>query len=489
MHAALFRHVIRRGRLGTVATIIVELSVTCLGGALIWALAGSPIVVSFGPRSPHLAMTFTAAIVAGAIVIVGCMAAQTLRDSGTAWLGAAFALYTLVAVCLTLLGSGTLKDDPGLLAAASAANLLVVIALLLAGVSRPRLGGPTPWASAAAGAAVAGLCGWAGTQWPPVLDLLRAPAAQVTVAVGWSAAAMLTIVTGYRQREPMTRRIGFGVAIVGAAQSYRAIAGGELAEPDVLFASLALLGFSGVLAGSAGRFRGMVTGLLSDRDRQRAELGEAGRHAFRAADLAAERDHELANGLAALSGIAFLLDEPADAINRPALRSAVLAELSRLQTMLSGPANSSGTRSYDAADVVTELAVLRRAAGTDIEVETDGDLRVTGKRDALAQALTNLLANCERHAPGSPVRIRARRRKLDVVVDVRDEGPGIPVGAEKSVLQRGVTIGATGGTGLGLDVSARLLNEQGGTLRILPRGPDQGGFSVRLALPTPYRAT
>jgi two-component system, OmpR family, sensor kinase len=287
----------------------------------------------------------------------------------------------------------------------------------------------------------------------------------------------------------MTWRIGFGVAIVGAAQSYRAIAGTELAEPDVLFASLALLGFGGVLAGSAGRFRGVVAGLMSERDRQRTELGEAGRHALRAADLAAERDHELANGLAALSGIAFLLDQPADAINRPVLRSAVLAELSRLHAMLSGPAKGSGAPSYDAADVVTELAVLRRAAGTDIEVETDGDLRVTGERDALAQALTNLLANCERHAPGSPVRIRARRRELDVVVDVRDEGPGIPVGAEKRVLERGVTVGATGGTGLGLHVSARLLNEQGGSLRILPRRPDQHGFSAQLALPTPDRAT
>jgi two-component system OmpR family sensor kinase len=312
---------------------------------------------------------------------------------------------------------------------------------------------------------------------------------QVTIALGWSAAAVLTIVTGVRQRQPTTWRIGFGLAIVGAAQSYRTIAGVELAEPDLLFGGLALLGFFVVLAGSACRFRGVVTALFSERDRQRTELGEARRHAQLAADLAAERDHELANGLAGLSGIAFLLDQPADTINRPALRSAVLAELSRLHAMLLGPANGSGAPSYDAAAVVTELAALRRVAGTDIEVETDGDLRVAGERDALAQALTNLLANCERHAPGSPVRIWARRRDLDVVVDVRDEGPGIPRGTEKTVLERGVTVGAAGGTGLGLDVSARLLDEQGGSLRILPRRPDQPGFSARLALPTPDRAT
>ena len=65
-----------------------------------------------------------------------------------------------------------------------------------------------------------------------------------------------------------------------------------------------------------------------------------------------------------------------------------------------------------------------------------------------------------------------------------DEGPGLPPGREQEVLERGTTAAATGGSGLGLHVSARLLREREGDLHVLPRQPHERGFAVRIELPS-----
>jgi signal transduction histidine kinase len=59
----------------------------------------------------------------------------------------------------------------------------------------------------------------------------------------------------------------------------------------------------------------------------------------------------------------------------------------------------------------------------------------------------------------------------------------VPPGSEEEVLERGTTAAPTGGSGLGLHVSARLLRERDGNLRVLPRQPQERGFAVRLELP------
>ena len=57
--------------------------------------------------------------------------------------------------------------------------------------------------------------------------------------------------------------------------------------------------------------------------------------------------------------------------------------------------------------------------------------------------------------------------EADVVVEVRDEGPGLPAHLEPGeVLGRGVRDESAGGSGLGLYISGELLAREGGTLRL-----------------------
>ncbi|WP_214371252.1 sensor histidine kinase [Pseudonocardia sp. H11422] len=453
-------------------------------GAVAGTAAVSPgVAASVDGRSLHLALAFTTAVVAGGIAILGVVGARALRHPRPAWLGAAFGLYGLVTLFLTVLGPRSLTQAPGLLHVMMAANPAVVVLLLVARRPPLRLGAWGAGAGAALAATLAVALGVVGVAEPLVGTALGSRAPQIAVAYGWSAVGVLAIAAGWRRRAPAAWRVGLGISAIAAAHLLRLAQGVGVAEPDLAFSALQLIGVLAVLGGSVQHLHSEMNQLFSERDAQRAELREAARHALRAADLARERDHELANGLAGLSGIAFLLEQPRSETDGPALRAAVLAELSRLHGILARPVTAAGTGCYDAADVITELAVLRRAAGMQIEVDLEGDLRVNGDRARFAQALTNLLANCDKHAPGSPVRMRAHRDAAYAVVEVHDDGPGISPGTELAVLERGVTGSDTGGSGLGLHVSARLLGEQGGGLRVLSRRPGGRGFGVRLELP------
>jgi len=73
-----------------------------------------------------------------------------------------------------------------------------------------------------------------------------------------------------------------------------------------------------------------------------------------------------------------------------------------------------------------------------------------------------------------------------LVLTLTDEGPGVPPSIRDTVFEPFVTAGKKGGTGLGLAVTRRFVEDQGGTVELLPRGPaDAPGASFRIRLPLP----
>ncbi|WP_380170448.1 PAS domain S-box protein [Kineococcus sp. DHX-1] len=138
------------------------------------------------------------------------------------------------------------------------------------------------------------------------------------------------------------------------------------------------------------------------------------------------------------------------------------------------------------ADVVDRLAV---PAGS---VDTTGvqDVTVLADRGHLEQVLTNLVGNAFKYGR-PPVRVTARRRGDDVLLDVVDAGEGVPPEFVPHLFDRfarATTGTAAGqkGTGLGLFIARELVNANGGDLVYQPAGGGGSRFTLTLnAIPAP----
>ncbi len=111
-------------------------------------------------------------------------------------------------------------------------------------------------------------------------------------------------------------------------------------------------------------------------------------------------------------------------------------------------------------------------------------------RDALSQILSNLLSNVEKYAGESTKACVAISQAAgNLIVEVEDNGPGIPVEARKRIFlpfERAgsrVDEGATG-TGLGLAISRDLAEQMGGCLELHPLSK---GAKFRLIIPVRER--
>lgn len=92
-----------------------------------------------------------------------------------------------------------------------------------------------------------------------------------------------------------------------------------------------------------------------------------------------------------------------------------------------------------------------------------GPVHICASRDALADALANLLENATRHA-ATEVGVTITRTRSVVEVTVVDDGPGLPLGAEDRAFERFVSLDSAGGAGLGLAIARSVAESVGGTL-------------------------
>jgi two-component system NtrC family sensor kinase len=128
-------------------------------------------------------------------------------------------------------------------------------------------------------------------------------------------------------------------------------------------------------------------------------------------------------------------------------------------------------------------------SGIKVETEFAPDLpEITGDAQQLEQVFLNLLLNAEQaileSKPQGRIVVRTRVRADGAVVcaDVIDDGPGIPLDVLPRVFEPFFTTKMVGsGTGLGLSVSYGIIEEHGGTLRVLSR-PGETIFTVELAV-------
>jgi two-component system, OmpR family, sensor histidine kinase KdpD len=238
--------------------------------------------------------------------------------------------------------------------------------------------------------------------------------------------------------------------------------------------------------------------LASDLDEARV-ASEA--EQFRSA-LLSSVSHDLRTPLATIIGAITSLQElweNLSAKNRRALMQTVLDESNRLDryiqnlldmTRLGHGAPSLMREWVDLNDIVASavqrLDTVLGAIRLDVEIEPDAALvHVHGA--FIEQAFVNLLENAAKYSPdGGLVRFFARREGASIVIDVVDQGPGIPESEREAVFDMFYSIkgrdGGDQGSGLGLAICRGLIGAHGGDIRALPSS-DGSGTCMRVTLP------
>ncbi|MFD4246474.1 sensor histidine kinase [Streptomyces sp. NPDC058525] len=213
----------------------------------------------------------------------------------------------------------------------------------------------------------------------------------------------------------------------------------------------------------------------------------------------ADASHELRNPLAAVRSrleVALAMDRP----DRESV-AAALADTERLQRIAAdllllarldgGPRPRS--EPVDLALLAAEDVARRGGPRVALRLDARSPVPAAGDPARLERALANLVDNALRYARAEVV-VRAAADTAGgrtwAVLEVTDDGPGIPEADRDRVFERFVRLDAdrgraSGGTGLGLAIAREIARAHGGDVRALP-APGPGG-GARLVLRIPCR--
>jgi two-component system nitrogen regulation sensor histidine kinase NtrY len=147
----------------------------------------------------------------------------------------------------------------------------------------------------------------------------------------------------------------------------------------------------------------------------------------------------------------------------------------------------------DVADTVRQAVFLMRVGHPDIDIEADikqDPLRAQFDRRLISQALTNIIKNAAEAIEAVPpeelgkgrIEVIAAREDDDILIDVVDNGIGLPKTSRARLLEPYVTTREKG-TGLGLAIVGRVLEDHGGRIELHDAAdirPGQRGAWMRL---------
>ncbi len=130
----------------------------------------------------------------------------------------------------------------------------------------------------------------------------------------------------------------------------------------------------------------------------------------------------------------------------------------------------------DVADAVRQVVFLMRVGHSEIDIETvikDEPMRAQFDRRLISQALTNIIKNATEAIEAVPpetlgkgrIEVIAAREGEDIVIDVIDNGVGLPKVSRSRLLEPYVTTREKG-TGLGLAIVGRVLEDHGGGIEL-----------------------
>jgi two-component system OmpR family sensor kinase len=224
----------------------------------------------------------------------------------------------------------------------------------------------------------------------------------------------------------------------------------------------------------------------------------------------ADAGHELRTPLTLLSTRSQLLarrvrDTTAPAAQRAQLverdAAGIVADTAALVAILEDLLTEADDRTpvpqvpVDLADVARSVVASAQAAAQETgvtlrtEVEASGATTVHGAATALTRAVSALVDNALDHATGA-VEVRLSRAGRSVVVEVLDDGPGIPSDTLPRMFDRfssdrrpAAEPGGRRHFGLGLALVSEIATRHGGSVTAENRRPPQPGALLRLTVP------
>ncbi|MBX9951533.1 MAG: PAS domain S-box protein [Candidatus Obscuribacterales bacterium] len=128
--------------------------------------------------------------------------------------------------------------------------------------------------------------------------------------------------------------------------------------------------------------------------------------------------------------------------------------------------------------LIDEKHLTTRVEGVDLAVNVDAD--------RLTQALVNILSNAVKFSPeGGAIRITTEQKNKDVLVEIADQGPGIPDNYKAHIFERFKQVESEAqkhkGTGLGLPIAKQVIEAHEGQIGV--RDNEGGGTIFWFTIP------
>ena len=207
-------------------------------------------------------------------------------------------------------------------------------------------------------------------------------------------------------------------------------------------------------------------------ERHREEMARRERMA-QLGELGAVLAHEIRNPLAGIKGYAQLLQEQSRGTPSEVGLEMVVTETLRLEELvntLMAYCRQEATL-HEMVDLTELLGYCCRlirpeaeACGVTLHEILPGGITLNGSRNALEQVMLNILKNALQAMPeGGDIRVEARQSCALAVVTIADTGPGIPPEERERIFEPFHTTRPRG-TGLGLAVCRKIVEEHGGTI-------------------------
>jgi two-component system phosphate regulon sensor histidine kinase PhoR len=222
-------------------------------------------------------------------------------------------------------------------------------------------------------------------------------------------------------------------------------------------------------------------------------------------EFVANVSHELRTPLSAIQGFAETLCDGAlnDPVRAPQYLGIIRAHADQLSNLvndlldisrLESPGEPPKKAPVDLTLIVQKVADLLRPAAEkrgqtlDVHAPPPSQLVVHGNADYLERAVANLLDNAIKYTPDAgSISVSVACEGAEAVVEVKDNGVGIPVRDLPRVFERFYRVDrsrsrAMGGTGLGLSIVKHIAQEHRGSVEVASKPGQGSSFKLRLPL-------